>query len=155
MKYAIIMLLMCAVVVYATVFTGQYVECREIPGDTEQICYYDSTIFGILSGDMNRLDTIVRKTREIDSTTIYYGDEYRYIILGMDTAAGNYLLWDEFYASTSTMTINDMGHVDVYSGLKHWHLMTYVSENFRKNKVFYSNWHDYYMAWHKRVFEKE
>jgi hypothetical protein len=144
---------MCAIVAHATVFTGQYVECREIPGDTIQFCYNDSTTVAILRGGMNRLDTMVLSVRAIDDTTIFYTEPYEYVILNRDTVSGKYIVWDIGNAETCTMTVNAMGNVEVYDGLMRWYIMTHVPDDFRNNKVFFNIWQDFYLGWKKRLFE--
>ena len=147
-------LCMLAIVANATVFTGQYVECREIPGDTIQFCYNDSTTVGIIRSGMNRLDTMVLSARVVDDTTIFYAESCEYAIIDRDTASGRYLIWDIANAVTNTMVIHPMGVVEVHAGLKRWYIMTHIPDEFRKNKVFYDSWPDFYMDWKKRLFNK-
>ena len=156
MKFAIMgfMCLLSAIGLHGAVITGQYVECREIPRDSVQICYHDSTTFGAFTGGLNLLDTMILRIREVDNTTVHYGIPNGYVVLDRDSTAGQYMLWNTYNGIIETMTVGADGNIEIFVGLRHTYLMPSVPKHFRKNKVFYSDWTEYYETWEKRLFKK-
>ena len=155
MKTVIFIICLFASFINATVITGQFVECGEIPEDTVQICYYDSTAYGVLTGGMNRMDAMVIITRDIESRRVCNGITKRYIILSRDSVSGQYTVWNTYMIVPEIMKVSPGGAVEFFNGLRHRYIMTYLTNAFRTNKIFYSNWNDYYTAWKTRLLNKK